>query len=64
VRRVTGRDVRVIPDARRPGDPAELVASPERIHSELGWNPAISDLETIVRSAWAWRQAHPHGYDS
>jgi UDP-glucose 4-epimerase len=62
VRRLTGREVQVIPDARRLGDPAVLVASPQRIKRELGWNPAISDLESIVRSAWEWRQAHPQGY--
>jgi UDP-glucose 4-epimerase len=39
---------------RRPGDPAVLVASSERIASALGWNAQASSLETIVASAWEW----------
>ena len=39
---------------RRPGDPPELVADATRFRSELGWQPRHSDLDTIVRTAWAW----------
>jgi UDP-glucose 4-epimerase len=39
-----------------------LVASAEKIKKELGWQPNFPDLESIVRSAWAWRQSHPAGY--
>jgi len=62
VRRVTGHPVPVKEAARRPGDPAILVASSEKIRKELNWTPRYSDLEAIVRSAWDWRRAHPHGY--
>ncbi len=48
--------------ARRPGDPAVLVASPDRAIEELGWKPQYSDLKTIVESAWKWHVGHPHGY--
>jgi UDP-glucose 4-epimerase len=48
---------------RRPGDPAVLCAAPDKARAGLGWTPTRSDLETIVRTAWRWRQAHPHGYD-
>ena len=45
---------------RREGDPAELIADASLGRRELGWNPRLSDLETIVRTAWAWhRGAHP-----
>ena len=45
---------------RREGDPAELIADASLGRSELGWNPQLSDLQTIVRTAWAWhRRAHP-----
>ncbi len=45
---------------RRDGDPAELVADPARARRELGFAPVRSDLQTIVRTAWAWhRHAHP-----
>jgi UDP-glucose 4-epimerase len=62
VRRVTGHAIPVKEAARRPGDPAILVASSEKIRKELNWTPRYSDLEAIVRSAWDWRRAHPHGY--
>ena len=62
VRRVTGQPIPVKEAARRPGDPAILVASSEKIRKELNWTPRYSDLEAIVRSAWDWRRAHPHGY--
>ena len=45
---------------RRAGDPAVLIADPARARHELGFDPVRSDLETIVRTAWAWhRRAHP-----
>jgi UDP-glucose 4-epimerase len=62
VRRVTGHPIPLIEASRRPGDPAVLVASSEKIKNELGWKPKYADLESIVRSAWEWRKAHPNGY--
>jgi UDP-glucose 4-epimerase len=62
-RAVTGRDIAVRMGARRPGDPATLVASSERIRRELGWQPAMQDLRSIIESAWNWMQARPSGYD-
>ena len=56
VRRVTGKAIRVIEEPRRPGDPAVLVASSEKIKTELGWAPECADLDVIVESAWAWHQ--------
>lgn len=41
---------------RRPGDPAVLCASPEKLRRELGWEPRSSDLRSIVRSAWEWKR--------
>jgi UDP-glucose 4-epimerase len=46
----------------RPGDPAILIASPEKIIGELGWSPRFSDIREIVRTAWNWHQHHPNGY--
>ena len=63
-RSVTGHPIPALHSPRRPGDAARLVASPERIQSELGWKTVHSDLENIMRSAWAWHQRHPHGYES
>jgi UDP-glucose 4-epimerase len=58
VARVTGRPIAVLPSPRRPGDPARLVASSERIHARLGWRPAISDLDTMIATAWRWHLRH------
>jgi UDP-glucose 4-epimerase len=63
VRRVTGHPIPAVESPRRPGDPEILVASSEKIRRELGWNPHFPDLESIVASAWAWRRAHPSGYE-
>ncbi len=62
VKQVSGRDFKVIPSDRRPGDPARLVAGSERIRQELGWQPSIPDLTAIVETAWRWRIQHPQGY--
>lgn len=61
-RKVTGHDIPTLRTKRRPGDPATLIASSEKIRRELGWRPQIPDLEDIVRSAWEWHQRHPAGY--
>jgi len=56
----TGEELSVSNTMRRPGDPAELVADAALASRELGWSPRLSDLATIVRTAWAWhRRAHP-----
>ncbi len=59
---VTGRPIPWEPAPRRPGDPARLIASAERIRRELGWEPLYPDLERMVASAWSWRVRHPRGY--
>ena len=64
VRRVTGARVRTRIAPRRPGDPPALVAAPDLIRRELGWEPRYAELDAIVATAWAWRRAHPRGYAS
>lgn len=61
-RKVTGREIQVREEPRRPGDPDRLVASSELAQRELAWRPQFTDLEEMVDSAWRWRQAHPKGY--
>jgi UDP-glucose 4-epimerase len=56
VRRVTGRPIAVEECPRRPGDPAVLVASSEKIKAELGWKPKFAELDQIIASAWEWHQ--------
>jgi UDP-glucose 4-epimerase len=60
--RITGRKIPRKLGPRRPGDPAVLVASKEKLKRALGWEAAHSSLEEIISSAWAWKQKHPHGY--
>ena len=66
--RVTGRCFNVVESARRPGDPAMMIAIADRIHSVLGWAPRHQDLERIVADSWRWEQklaqadvSHKHG---
>jgi UDP-glucose 4-epimerase len=63
-RSVTGAAIPVVESPRRPGDAPRLVASSERIRSELGWTPRHPDLKDIVASAWDWHCSHPHGYET
>jgi len=59
---ITGRKIPRKLGPRRPGDPAVLVASKEKLKRVLGWEASHSSLEEIIESAWAWKQKHPHGY--
>jgi UDP-glucose 4-epimerase len=60
-KRVTGRDIAVTEEPRRPGDPAQLVATNARAREVLGWEPRRT-LEDMIADAWAWHEAHPDGY--
>ncbi len=62
VERVAGRPVPIVEGDRRPGDPAVLVASSDRIRAETGWTPRFTDLDETVATAFRWRDAHPNGY--
>jgi len=62
VREVTGREIPAQIEPPRAGDPARLIADPSRARTLLGWEPAVSDLRSIVNSAWEWRLRHPSGY--
>ena len=62
VREVSGRDFAVEEAPRRPGDPPELVGSPEKARAELGWEAQFADIRDVVRTAWEWHSAHPKGY--
>jgi UDP-glucose 4-epimerase len=64
VERVSGRKVPVIFGARRPGDPAILIAGSDRLRRETGWTPRFASLEAIVRTAYEWRLRHSDGYRS
>jgi len=61
-RKVTGVNFTATEAPRRPGDPAELVASSAKIEKELGWKPKYGDLPTIMRTAYEWFEKHPNGF--
>ncbi|MGD9215420.1 MAG: UDP-glucose 4-epimerase GalE, partial [Desulfobacteraceae bacterium] len=52
--KVSGKNINIIEDSRRPGDPAVLVANADKIKRELDWQPKYEDLETIIETAWNW----------
>jgi UDP-glucose-4-epimerase GalE len=58
IARVARKPVPVVESPRRPGDPPELVAAPERARDVLGWTCRYAELETIVRHAWTWHEKH------
>jgi UDP-glucose 4-epimerase len=62
-REITGHPIPAEIGPRRPGDPAILIASSDRIRRELGWKPQYPEVRDIIESAWKWHQAHPGGYE-
>jgi UDP-glucose 4-epimerase len=61
--KITGRNISTIDKPRRPGDPPRLIASSEKIKSELGWRSQFQSLEAIIESAWKWHLKFPCGYE-
>ena len=61
-REITGHAIPAETVARRPGDPATLVADSSKIRAELGWQPEYPTLKSIIQSAWDWHRKNPNGY--
>lgn len=61
-RRVTGKEIKAVVEARRAGDPSVLIASSEKAIKELGWTPKFDKLSQIIETAWKWHSEHPDGY--
>lgn len=61
--KVTGQKIKTELGARRPGDPAKLIASSDKARKILGWTPRFDDVEKIIATAWNWHKSHPNGYD-
>jgi len=62
VKKVSGRDFKVVESDPRPGDPPVLTSDASKAARELGWIPKIPKLEQIVETAWKWHNQHPYGY--
>jgi UDP-glucose 4-epimerase len=56
VERVAGKKIDARLDARRAGDPAEIVADAALARKTLGWKPEHDDLDEIVRHAFHWER--------
>lgn len=60
VKKVSGVDFKIEEVTRRPGDPDAIYADNTKAVKELNFNPKYSDLETIVKTAWAYAQGVKH----
>ena len=54
--KAVGRAIPLEVAPRRAGDPAVLVASPEKAARELGWQARLKSIDDIVGTAWRWHQ--------
>jgi len=62
VRKVSGKDFKVVEAQRRPGDPPILTSDAAKAKRELRWETEKPQLEEMVASAWQWHSEHPTGY--
>lgn len=58
IMQVTGREIRIVYEKRRPGDPPVIYADNKKAKEMLSFSPKHSDLETIVRTAWEFYKKH------
>jgi UDP-glucose 4-epimerase len=56
VERIAGHALTIREEPRRAGDPPVLVARADRVRSELGWQPRLDHLDTIVKTSLQWEQ--------
>ena len=62
VKKISGRDFKVVTTDRRPGDAPILICDATKAKNELGWKPELPQLEDIITTAWKWHNEHPDGY--
>ena len=62
-RKVTGKDIAIKMEPRRPGDPSHLIADAAKALDVLGWKPEYPGIEQIIKTAWDWKIANPRGYE-
>jgi len=62
-RKVTGKNIPIMKQPRRSGDPPRLIASARKAQEILGWRPRYEQIDDIVSSAWNWHLRHPDGYN-
>jgi len=54
--KITGKNIPIIEEGRRAGDPASLVAKSDLAKEKLGWMPVNSNIKNILETAWQWEQ--------
>ncbi len=62
VKRLSGKDFKVVTAERRPGDAPILTSDATKVRNELGWKTEKPELQEMVSSAWKWHNEHPDGY--
>ena len=62
VKKVSGKNFKVVEASRRPGDVPILTADATKARNELGWKIEMPKLEEMVSTAWQWHNKHPDGY--
>lgn len=63
-RKVTGHNIPCKVEQRRAGDPSILIASTEKAVEKLNFKPKYTDIEEIIKTAWAFHKKYPEGYNS
>lgn len=59
----TGEEIKVVLGERRAGDPAILIASSEKAHNLLNWQPKYTNVKDIIKTAWTWHSQNPKGFN-
>lgn len=60
--KVTGKNIKVVVEPRRAGDPARLIADSAKAKNLLDWKPEFPEIENIIASTWIWHQKNTNGY--
>ena len=56
VEKANGQALTVVEEARRAGDPPELIAVADQVRTVLGWTPQFDDLDAIVQTSLKWER--------
>ena len=59
----TGEEIKVVLGERRAGDPAILIASSEKAHNLLNWEPKYTNVKKKIKTAWTWHSKNPNGFN-
>jgi len=62
VKKVSGKDFKVVAEERRSGDAPILTSDATKALNELGWKAEVPELEKIIETSWRWHSEHPDGY--